>query len=87
MSDEEKTTPPDATNRPVDAPQDPETTSRDDGVLTPEEIKTKYSTPGGLRSRGSVRRKVRADLAAYHKARGWNEPSDEKVEELVREIL
>lgn len=88
MSDEEqKTTPPDATNRPVDAPQDPETTSRDDGILIPREIVEKYRNAGGLKSRSSTRRKVRAELAAYHEARGWAEPTDAKVEELVSEIL
>lgn len=61
---------------------------RDDGVLTPSEIVTKHrSDQRGVRSMSGLRQRVRTDLASYHEARGWGEPSDEKVEELVREIL
>lgn len=79
MDDQEKE--PDA------QPGDPEPT-RDDGVLTPTQIVQKHrGRRAGLGSRTGLRNRLRADLEAYHKARGWDKPSDEKVEELVRDVL
>lgn len=63
---------------------------RDDGVLTPSEIVAKHKHQAGrtgLMSRSGLKRRVRTDLAAYHEARNWGEPDDEKVDELIREIL
>lgn len=39
------------------------------------------------RSRSGITELVRVDLGAYHLRRGWHEPTDEQVQELVREIL
>jgi hypothetical protein len=39
------------------------------------------------RSRSGLTELVRADLNAYHESRGWDEPTEQQVQELVREIL
>lgn len=68
-------------------PSDPEPT-REDGVLTPAQIIEKHKgRRSGVSSRNGLRMRVRSDLAAYHDARGWGAPDDEKVDEMVREIL
>ena len=63
---------------------------REDGILTPSEITAKHKAEvgrRGLMSRSGLKNRVRDDLAAYHEARGWGEPEDEKVDELVRDVL
>lgn len=61
---------------------------REDGVLTPAEIVKKHQNArAGLVSRSGLRNKIRTDLEAYHTVRGWGAPDDEKVNELLREVL
>jgi hypothetical protein len=39
------------------------------------------------RSRSGLTELVRADLNAYHESRGWDTPTEQQVQEIVREIL